>query len=118
MKTVKDFSKIMFYRGSVDFRKWLIGLTSFVENDLKSLFVGSDTLFVFVSKDRKSIKCVYWDSTGAALWTKKLTEERYRFGKFRDGLITLSHEEMEWLLSGIDISRVTRHKASLIKKIS
>jgi len=38
---------------------------------------GAPALFVFVARDRKRIKAVYWDKTGFSLWLKVLERDRF-----------------------------------------
>ena len=89
-----------------------------VEHEMKENLVEDGTLFVFVSRNRKKVKCLYWDKSGMALWTKNLEAEKFLFGRLRLGKIELTVEQIEWLLAGIDISKVSRHKDIPLKKIS
>ncbi len=118
MRTPASFRRILLYRGVVDFRKWINGLALTIEHELKEILVEDGTFFVFISRDRKKVKCLYWDRSGMALWTKSLESEKFLFGRSRIGKMELSAEKLEWLLSGIDISKINRHKDVNLKKIS
>jgi transposase len=112
-----SFKKILLYRGIVDFRKWIAGLAVVVEHELKEDLMA-DTLFVFVSRDRKSVKLLYWNKTGVALWTTKLDSEKFHFGRDRNGKLEINSQQLDLLLSGCDISKFKTHKESEIKRYS
>jgi transposase len=118
MRDAKSFARILLYRGIVDFRKWLSGLALVVEHELGETLLESKSLFVFVSKNRRSVKCLYWNKTGLALWTTKLESERFLIGKSRSGKAVITAEQLEWILSGLDYSKLIPHKEVTLKKIS
>ena len=71
----------------------------------------SGALFVFTSRKRDTIRLLYWDRTGFALWIKQLQSERFLWPKLLDGdVITLSVAQLEWLLDGLDITRMKPHE--------
>lgn len=96
-------SSIYLYCNSVDFRKSINGLVLMIEQELgRSAF--DPALFVFGNKARDKIKCLYWDSTGFALWYKRLEKNRFKWPKnntLKDA--NISAEQFQWLLSGYDI---------------
>ena len=118
MKSLSSFKRILLYRGVVDFRKWINGLALTVEHELKESLVEDGTLFVFISRNRRKVKCLYWDKSGMAFWTKSHESEKFLFGRSRVGKVELTPEKVEWLLSGIDITKVSRHQEISVKKIS
>jgi transposase len=118
MRDARSFDRILLYRGSVDFRKWLCGLAQVVEHELSENLVDATTLFVFVSRDRRTVKCLYWNKTGLALWTSKLESERFLIGRSREGKVWITPQQLEWILSGIDYTKVQAHKEILVKKIT
>jgi len=73
-----------------DMRKSFNTLSAIVEHDMKRDLLQGD-LFLFVSRDRKRAKVLYFDGTGLCLLAKRL--ERGQFGapwKQRRKEITLS----------------------------
>ncbi len=70
-------TNIYLYCQTVDFRKSINGLVLVIEQEL-GLNAFDPTLYVFGNKARDKIKCLYWDSTGFALWYKRLEKQRFK----------------------------------------
>lgn len=96
----------------VDFRKQINGLAALVETALgHSPF--SETLFVFGNRRRDKVKVLYWERNGFCLWQKRLEEERFFWPKAEGEqtlTITLSGQQLNWLLDGYDLRRWRPHK--------
>lgn len=78
MKMFVDVPEVYLCSQFVDFRKSINGLAAIVESELE-LSVLSGAVFVFCNKSRDKLKLLYWDSTGFALWYKRLGATRSRF---------------------------------------
>jgi len=109
MRGAKDFCKIYFYKGVIDFRKSVLGLCVIVEHEFRKDLYGQN-LFVFVSKDKKKAKVVYFDRSGYAMWYKILEKEKFKLPKREDDICELSQKQMEFLLEGYDFSKIHPHK--------
>ena len=97
-------------REPVDFRKGLHGLTVLVEQGL-GLDPFAAALYVFVNKDRKKIRLIYWERNGFCLWSKSLENEKFKWPRHLDSsTITLSGQELNWLLDGFDLWANSPHK--------
>jgi transposase len=95
-------------RDAVDMRNGIDGLSYLVEPLLLQQPM-SGHLFVFVGRDRRKVKILYWDRTGFALWQKRL--ERGRFPATH--LIAqraLSFGELHAWLEGIEIPPLRPHQ--------
>ena len=117
MKAIGAFARILLYRGVVDFRKWTSGLAAIVEHELGEILLD-ETLFVFISRNRRAVKMLYWNKTGIALWTTKLDRDQFHFGRTREGKVEISSEQLNWLLAGVDITKITPHREVKIMKYS
>ena len=92
----------------VDFRKGIPGLSVLVEAELQH-DPFSQTLFVFVNRQRTSIKILYWERNGFCLWQKKLEQERFKWPR-GETVITLDGQQLNWLLDGYDLRQLQPHK--------
>ena len=102
---------VYLHRKPVDFRKSINGLSALVEQSM-ALPVFSGALFVFCNKKRDRIKILYWDKSGFCLWMKRLEDERFKWPVKAPGeTLTLSEQEFQWLLQGLDISKIKPHRA-------
>jgi transposase len=97
-----DFDSLYLCTAPVDFRKGMRGLAALIQEELE-LDPLSKNLFVFLSRDRKKIKALYWDKTGHALWYKVLEKEKFcRVKSYAHGHLEMSNLELEQLLSGLN----------------
>lgn len=110
MRALSTFTRILLHRGIVDFRKGRRSLAALVEVELKEN-PFSPTLFLFMSRRRDCIRALYWDKTGFALWEKGLEEARFPWPRAseRKGQVLLTDQQLEWLLSGVDIWKLRPH---------
>jgi len=94
----------------VDFRKGIFGLATLVESEF-DLNPFSGGLFVFGNRRRDQVKILYWDRNGFCLWQKRLEQDRYHWLSSDDhAMEVISRQQLDWLLDGLDLRRVTGHK--------
>jgi transposase len=97
-------------REFVDFRKGMTGLAVLVEEALRH-DPFSEQLFVFCNRRRDSIKILYWERSGFCLWQKRLERARFKWpGKVESDVITLTGQQLNWLLDGYDVMRLQPHE--------
>ncbi|NIV34831.1 MAG: IS66 family insertion sequence element accessory protein TnpB [Anaerolineae bacterium] len=109
MRPAHDLAVVYLCRAPVDFRKSINGLATLVEGTL-SMNPFSEYLFAFINRKRDKVKCLYWERAGFVLWYKRLERGRFHWPRFRDGeVITLSGQELNWLLDGIDLRQLKPH---------
>lgn len=100
---------IYLYRNPIDFRKSHRGLAAIVEMELgHNVFDGG--LYAFTNRRRDKIKCLFWEDNGFVLYYKSLAEEKFHWPKRDEPLISLSSQQINWLLDGYDISLLKAHK--------
>ena len=108
-RPANDMPQIYLYRDPVDFRKAVNGLSAIVERELgHNPFDGA--LYAFTNRQRNKIKCLYWEDNGFVLYYKSLAEEKFRWPDPDDEVISLTGQQINWLLDGYDISLMTGHK--------
>jgi len=82
-------------------RKSINGLSALVQHEMKKNPFAFG-YYVFCSRSRKLLKVLYWDKSGFALWYKRLEVEHFAWPKDRESVATITAEQLEGLLSGID----------------
>ena len=118
MKSVYKFEKIYLHRHPVDGRKWIRGLSTIIESEM-NLDAFGKALFGFINKKRTTIKLVYWDRSGFALWMKQLEEEKFKWPMKSDSeTMIITSNELSWLLDGIDILKMNPHATLKYQSIS
>lgn len=109
LRPSRTLTQVFIYRDPIDFRKSHRGLAGIVELELgHNPFAGH--LYAFTNRQRNKIKCLFWEDNGFVLYYKSLAEEKFKWPKRTDKLVTLTGEQMNWLLDGYDISQMTPHK--------
>lgn len=90
-------------RQAVDFRKSINGLALIVEQSMeRNPF--DEALYLFTNRARDKIKILYWDTTGFALWYKRLERNRFKWPcKNSTEYMELNGQQLQWLLGGFDI---------------
>ncbi len=56
------------------------------------------------------IKCIFWEDNGFVLYYKSLSEEKFKWPQKTERLMTLTDQQMNWLLDGYDIMKMKPHK--------
>ena len=98
------------HRAPIDFRKNINGLAALVEHSLK-LNPFMNACFVFSSKRRDKVKILFWQRNGFWLCQKRLEHDRFVWPKDDTTIITLSLQQLQWLLDGFDLRAMKGHEA-------
>ncbi len=110
-------AQVYLYTGTVDMRKSIDGLAALVEAEL-SLSPTMPALFVFCNRRRDKIKLLYWERNGFILWYKRLEQQRFRWPRHSDqAALTVTGQELNWLLDGFDIFTQKPHKILHISSV-
>lgn len=103
MKALHEFQGVYLHRDPVDGRKAINGLSEIVEQAQMGELTGAN-LFVFCGKRRDVIKILYFDKSGFALWQKRLETEKFPWPKKHENqVVSLTSEQMKWLLDGYNV---------------
>lgn len=109
LRPADTMPKIYLYREPVDFRKSFRGLAAIVEQELgHNPFDGG--LYAFANRQRNKIKCLFWEDNGFVLYYKSLAEEKFKWPQWDQELVSLSAQQINWLLDGYDLSAMKGHK--------
>lgn len=107
--------KVFICTEPTDMRRSFDGLSGMVQSVLKADPL-SGHLFLFRNRARDSIKILYWDGDGLALWYKRLEQGTFQFptdivsGNQQAAGVEITESELALLLSGIDLGSVKRRK--------
>jgi transposase len=99
--------KVYLYAEPVDMRKSIDGLSTLVEQEM-ALSPSMAALFVFCNRGRDKIKLLCWERNGFIVWYKRLEKQRLRWPKNGETL-SLTGQELNWLLDGFDIFNNQAH---------
>lgn len=118
MRPRSDVGEVYLCREPMDFRKSITGLSLIVEQHL-ALDPFAKTLYVFINRDRNKLRILYWEKNGFCLWYKRLERERFKWPRHLSGdTVTLSAQELNWLLDGFDVWRHPPHKSPHFDSVS
>ncbi len=102
-------AKIWLYLTPVDFRRQIDGLVLLISGHLHQDPTNGQ-LFLFRNKGRDKIKILYWQDNGFWLFYKRLERGRFKFPGIEDNCTELSRDQLQWLLSGLEIRQQTTLK--------
>jgi len=106
--------RVLLRPGATDMRKAVNGLSSIVQENMKQ-DPFSGILYLFCNRQRKLLKCLYWDKTGFWLSQKRLEKEKFPWVDDERDAMGLTGEQLQMLLSGIDFFKA--HKELFYKKV-
>jgi transposase len=86
---------------AIDCRKAINGLCCLVL-DYFAMPPNDGSVYVFYNRACDRIKCLYWDKNGFVLYHKRLERGHFKLKTPRDALLTISQEQLSWLLAGLD----------------
>lgn len=111
MKSPKDFKSVFIHRDAVDMRKSINGLSEIVQTEGVGSLMGP-SLFVFAGKRKNTIKILYFDHSGFALWMKRLEKDKFPWPKkSTNEIVEISPEQLSWLLDGYDVWKLRPFEA-------
>lgn len=112
----EDNVQVYLYAEPVDMRKSINGLSILVEQEM-DLSPSMDALFVFCNRSRDKIKLLCWERNGFIVWYKRLEKQRFRWPQSKDTL-SLTGQELNWLLDGFDIFNNRPHQPLYFDSVS
>ena len=64
----------------------------------------SKQLYVFINKRRNRLKILFWEDNGFCLYYKRLEQKQFHWPRHLDDeVVTLSGQQLNWLLDGLNI---------------
>ena len=118
MRMFVDPLAVYLHREPIDFRAGIDGLAMRVEQTM-TLSPLTGALFLFTNRRRDRVNILYWDQTGFALWVKRLETARFAWPrKVSEAVLTLSEDQLQWLLAGYDITLMKPHPSLVYQRVS
>jgi transposase len=99
--------RVYLHREPVDMRLQRTGLAALAQEVIRQDPFSGDTIFAFVGKRYDRVKLLAWDKNGFVLWYKVIeSEEKFAWPRQADEeVVTLTAEQLNWLLDGYDVFR-------------
>lgn len=109
--------KIWVYRGVIDFRRSMDGLSAMIVNELKCS--PKDGIFLFFNRYKDKVKCLSWHKNGFVLVCKRLEKGRFSM-HFHEklGVTEINPDELSWLLAGLEWQKMRDWKELNYSKFS
>ena len=104
-----DLAEIFICIAPVDFRMQINGLSALVQDELE-LDPFSEKLFAFTNRRRDRVRILVWERSGFVLWMNVWSASAFIGHAPMQGTVTLSGQELNWLLDGFDLSRWRPHQ--------
>jgi transposase len=99
----------LLHREPIDFRAGINSLVTLVEQSMQ-LDPFARAVFAFHNRRRNRVKLLFYERTGFWLMLRRLEEDHFVWPRRQQAVIELTTEQLYWLLDGIDIDAVRRHR--------
>jgi transposase len=101
MLRLAEGTRIYVAEEAVDFRKAINGLAILIVEQW-ACAPNEGSVYVFYNRGCNRVKCLFWDKNGFVLYQKRLERGRFKLGKGAEGSNSITHQQLEWLLAGLD----------------
>lgn len=101
MLRLSDNTHIYVAGQAVDFRKAINGLVGLIMEEFTTP-ANDGSVYVFYNRNFDRVKCLFWDKNGFVLYHKRLEQGRFKFGRAKKEADTITHQQLDWLLAGLD----------------
>lgn len=106
----RGIERVYLHRAPVDMRKQIDGL-ALLAREAMQLDPMSGSLFVYVNARRNKLKILVWERNGFIVWYKRLERHKFHWPRgASETVLTLSGEQLNWLLDGYDVWRMKKHE--------
>ena len=113
-----DGKRVYLACGHTDMRKQINGLATIVESSF-NLDPFDGALFVFCNRSRDRCKILEWDGDGFWMYFKRLEKGHFKWpAPGTDATMSLSGEELSYLLGGTRVELKLRRSEVFERKVS
>jgi transposase len=109
MLRLMENTRIYVAAKAVDCRKAINGLAVLIVEQFE-MAPNDGSVYVFYNRSADRVKCLFWDKNGFVLYHKRLERGRFKLGKSADGSYTITHQQLDWLLAGLDFKLMNEFK--------
>lgn len=107
----RDIAHVYLHRAPVDMRKQIDGLVVLAKEVIQQ-DPTCGALFGFINARRNKLKLLVWERNGFVIWYKRLERDKFHWPRRADeAVVTLTGEQLNWLLDGYDVWRMKPHEA-------
>jgi len=107
----RGVARVYLHRAPVDMRKQIDGLVLLAKEVIQQN-PTSGALFGFINARRNKLKLLVWERNGFIIWYKRLERDKFHWPRRADEtVVTLTGEQLNWLLDGYDVWRMKPHEA-------
>ncbi|MEY9604300.1 transposase [Bradyrhizobium japonicum] len=107
--------RVYLHREPIDFRAGISSLAIVVEQSM-GLDPFQRAVFAFCNRRRDRIKLLIYDRSGFWMLLKRLEADRFHWPRSQEAVLTLTTEELHWLLDGINIAAVPSSSGAAISE--
>lgn len=93
------------YRRPTDMRKSYNGLSALAKHVMNEDPL-SGALFVFINRRRTQLKCLYFESDGYCIWSKRLERGLFQVSWHGDAKRSIDAKTLQLIIDGIDLKSV------------
>jgi transposase len=99
--------RVYLHREPIVMRLQRTGLATLVQEAIREDPFKANAIYAFVGKRYDRVKLLAWDKNGFVLWYKVIeSKEKFVWPRDADeGVVTLTAEQLNWLLDGYDVFR-------------
>lgn len=116
MFSLTSSHRFEYYSRPCDMRKGFDGLFGLVQNELGRNPLSGD-VFVFLNKNRNTIKLLHWEQDGLVIYHKRLEKGRFSLPQIEAGKSHIRWPELVLMLEGIkSVSLIRKPRFSLEKR--
>ena len=110
MLTLSALVRVFVARGAMDLRRSFDRLSAQVQEVLRQDPL-SGHVFLFFNRRRNRVKLLVWERNGFVIWYKRLERHRFHWPRrSEETVLTLTSEQLNWLLDGYDVWRMKPHE--------
>ena len=87
--------KVYLHREPIDFRAGINSLAVLVQETM-ALDPFAPAIFAFCNRRHDRMKLLFFDRSGFVLVLKRLTEDKFRWPRRQEAVVTLTTEQLHW----------------------